>query len=187
VTVQTAHIRVVSQGEPDLRVVAAERVDLERYVDLLEELADWLETRGITQWPRGRVRRSSAYFADSIARQEVQLAFVGNELAGTLRFLMNDPIVWPEFTEPDAVYVYNLGVRRAWAGRELGGRLLDWAEHRAAGLGRRFVRLDCVPGNAFLRDYYERKGFIARGDVDAQYPDPVGLQRLRRYEKAVHA
>jgi ribosomal protein S18 acetylase RimI-like enzyme len=174
---QTAH----------LRVIAAERGDLDRYIDLLEELADWLETRGITQWPRGRVRRSAAYFAASIDRQEVQLAFVDDDLAGTLRLLMSDPIVWPEFIENDAVYVYNLGVRRTWAGRELGGRLLDWAGHRAASLGRRFVRLDCLPGNTFLHAYYERKGFVARGEVDAHYPDPVGLERLRRYEKAVQA
>jgi GNAT superfamily N-acetyltransferase len=171
----------------DLRVVPAERGDLDRYIDVLEELADWLEARGIKQWPRGRVRRSAAYFADSIARQEVQLAFVGDELAGTLRLLMSDPIVWPEFIQPDAVYVYNLGVRRRWAGLEMGGRLLDWAERRAAILGRRFVRLDCVPGNTFLREYYERKGFAARGEVDALYPDPVGLERLCRYEKAVEA
>jgi ribosomal protein S18 acetylase RimI-like enzyme len=174
---QTAH----------LRVVAAEPGDLDRYIDLLEELADWLETQGIRQWPRGRVRRSAAYFAHSIDRQEVQLAFVDDCLAGTLRLLMNDPVVWPEFPEGDAVYVYNLGVRRRWAGRALGDRLLDWAEHRAASLGRRFVRLDCMPDNAFLRGYYERKGFLARGDVDAHYPDPVGLERLRRYEKAVRA
>jgi ribosomal protein S18 acetylase RimI-like enzyme len=170
---------------PDLRVVAAERGDLDRYIDLLEELADWLETRGIRQWPRGRVRRSAAYFAESIDRQEVQLAFVGDDLAGTLRLLMSDPIVWPEFPERDAVYVYNLGVRRTWAGHELGGHLLDWAGHRAESLGRRFVRLDCLPGNTFLREYYERKGFVACGEVDAHYPYPVGLERLRRYEKAV--
>jgi ribosomal protein S18 acetylase RimI-like enzyme len=170
-----------------LRVVGAEPQDLHRYIDLLEELADWLETRGIRQWPRGRVRRSAAYFADSIARQEVQLAFLGGELAGTLRLLMRDPVVWPEFTADDAVYVYNLGVRRTWAGHELGRRLLAWAEQRAVSLGRRFVRLDCVPGNAFLRGYYEREGFIARGEVDAHYPDPVGVERLRRYEKAVPA
>ena len=169
------------------RIVAAERGDLDRYIDLLEELADWLETRGIRQWPRGRVRRSAAYFAGSIDRQEVQLAFIGDDLAGTLRLLMSDPIVWPEFTDDDAVYVYNLAVRRTWAGHELGGRLLDWAERRAESLGRRFVRLDCVPDNTFLREYYERKGFTARGEVDARYPDPVGVLRLRRYEKVVQA
>jgi len=177
VTLQTA----------DPRVVTAERSDLDRYIDLLEELADWLETQGIRQWPRGRVRRSAAYFAHSIDRGEVQLAFVDGCLAGTLRMLMHDPVVWPECAEGDAVYVYNLGVRRTWAGQQLGARLLDWAERQAASLGRRFVRLDCMPDNAFLRQYYERKGFIARGDVDAHYPDPVGLERLRRYEKAVQA
>jgi ribosomal protein S18 acetylase RimI-like enzyme len=170
-----------------LRVVPAQPDDLERYVDLLEELADWLESRGIRQWPRGRVRRSSAFFADSIARQEVQLALVGDELAGTLRLLMHDHIVWPEFVEDDAVYVYTLGVRRTFADRELGGRLLEWAERRAAELGRRYVRLDCMPDNTFLRGYYERKGFVARGEVDALYPEPVGLERLQRYEKAVGA
>ena len=174
-------------ARPTLRVVAAEAGDLDQYIDLLEELADWLEARGLKQWPRGRVRRSSAYFAGSIARQEVQLAFLGNELAGTLRLLMKDPIVWPEFPDDDAVYVYNLGVRRSWAGCDLGSRLLDWAARRALTLQRRFVRLDCKPDNPFLRRYYEHKGFIARGEVDAQYPDPVGLERLCRYEKAVDA
>ena len=173
------------RDEADLRVVTADRGDLDRYIDLLEELADWLDARGIRQWPRGRVRRSSAYFADSIARHEVHLAFIGDDLAGTLRLLMADPIVWPEFPEGEAVYVYNLGVRRAWAGRGLGSRLLDWAERRAASLGRRYVRLDCMPDSTFLRRYYECKGFVARGDVDAQYPDPVGLERLCRYERAV--
>ena len=171
----------------ELRVVAAERDDLRRYIDLLEELADWLESRGIRQSPRGRVALSSAYFAGSIARQEVHLAFMGGRLAGTLRVLMDDPIVWPEFTSGDAVYVYNLGVRRTWAGCGIGGRLLEWAASRATGLGRRFLRLDCRSDNAFLRRYYEEKGFIERGEVDAHYPDPVGLERLCRYEKTVEA
>ena len=170
----------------ELRVVTAERDDLGRYVDLLGELADWLESRGIKQWPRGRVNLSSMYFAGSITRQEVQLAFIGDELVGTLRLLMSDPIVWPEFKHADAVYVYNLGVRRTWAGQDLGGRLLDWAECRAASLKRLFVRLDCQHDNAFLRGYYERKGFIPRGEVDADYPHPVGRERLCRFEKAVH-
>ena len=172
-------------GSLQLRVVTADGGDLERYVDLLEELADWLESRGITQWPRGRVRRSSAYYAGSIARQEVHLAFVGDDLAGTLRVLMDDPIVWPEYPTGEAVYIYNLAVRRTWAGRSLGARLIDWAGQRAAALGRRFVRLDCVPTNAFLCDYYERLGFTARGDVDAHFPEPVGTARFRRYERAV--
>jgi ribosomal protein S18 acetylase RimI-like enzyme len=170
-----------------LCVVQATPPDLSRYIDLLEELADWLHSRGIDQWPRGRARSSPAYYGASIDKEEVHLAFDGDELAGALRLLMSDPIVWPEFAEADAVYVYNLAVRRAWTGRGLGRHLLDWAEQQAAALGRRYVRLDCFPGNTFLRRYYEDAGFIERGEVDAIYPEPVGLMHLRRYEKQVRS
>jgi len=168
-----------------LNVVPATPDDLPRYIDLLEELADWLHSRGIDQWPRGRARSSPGYYGTSIEKKEVHLASVGDELTGAVRLLMSDPIVWPEFPDGDAVYVYNLAVRRSWAGHGLGRRLLDWAEQQAADLGRQYVRLDCRAGNTTLHRYYEQAGFIARGEVDAIYPQPVGLERLQRFEKAV--
>jgi ribosomal protein S18 acetylase RimI-like enzyme len=114
----------------------------------------------------------------------VQLAFVGDELVGTLRLLLREPIVWPEVTEDDAVYVYNLAVKRTWTGHELGRRMLELANDRAVSLGRKCVRLDCVADNAFLRDYYTRAGFEERGEVAARFPAPVGTLQLRRYEKS---
>src|SRR5262245_9560189 len=108
-----------------LRIVAAQTDDLGRYLDLLEEVAAWLETRYIRQWPVGSFRLSADYYAESIKLEEVQLAFVGEELVGTLRLLLREPIVWPEVVEDDAVYVYNLAVRRTWADRWLGRRLLE--------------------------------------------------------------
>jgi ribosomal protein S18 acetylase RimI-like enzyme len=168
-----------------LRIVSAQPDDLGRYIDLLEEVADWLETRGVKQWHRGNFRLSADYFEDSIKREEVQLAFVGAELVGTFRLLLKEPIVWPEVVEDDAVYVYNLAVRRAWADHGLGGRMLDWAGDRAASLGRKWIRLDCIANNLFLRDYYVRAGFEERGEIEARFPSPVGTLRLRRFEKRV--
>jgi hypothetical protein len=114
-----------------LTIISAQSDDLERYLDLLEEVADWLETRGVRQWPRGNFRRSADYYAQSITQQEVQLAFIGDQLVGTLRVLLREPIVWPDVVEEDAVYVYNLAVRRSWAERGLGRRMLEWAGARA--------------------------------------------------------
>jgi ribosomal protein S18 acetylase RimI-like enzyme len=168
-----------------LTIVSARPDDLVRYLDLLEEVADWLERRGITQWPRGNFHRSRDYYAHSIAQHEVQLAFIGGELAGTVRILLREPIVWPEIVEDDAVYVYNLAVKRQWARAGLGGRLLDWTCARAAWLGRSYVRLDCVTGNDFLRDYYTRAGFKERGEIEARFPPPVGALRLQRFERRV--
>jgi GNAT superfamily N-acetyltransferase len=166
-------------------IVSAQSDDLGRYLDVLEEVANWLEMRGIRQWPRGSFRQSADYYASSIAHQEVQLAFIGDELVGTLRVLLREATVWPEVIEQDAIYVHNLAVRRAWAGLGLGSRMLDWAGARAASLGRKYVRLDCVTDNDFLRGYYARAGFEGRGEIEARFPAPVGTLRLRRYEKRV--
>ena len=115
------------------------------------------------------------------------LAFVGDALVGTLRLLLHEPIVWPEVTADDAVYVYSLAVDRAHADRRLGHRLLEWAEHRAGAIGRSYVRLDCVSDNDFLRRYYEQAGFADRGEILARFPDPVGALNLPCYEKRVQA
>lgn len=172
-------------GRLTLRIISAQPDDLPRYIDLLEEVADWLASRGIRQWRPGTFRLSVDFYAESIRLGEVQLAFCGDALVGTLRLLLEEPIVWPEVVEDDAVYLYNVAVRRTWADQQLGRRLLEWASHRASSLGRRCVRLDCVADNAFLRDYYTQAGFVDRGEIDAQYPAPVGALRLRRYEKKI--
>jgi GNAT superfamily N-acetyltransferase len=168
-----------------IQVTPAQSDDLDRYLDLLEEVADWLAKRGIKQWRPGSFRLSSDYYAESIKQGEVQLAFSGETLVGTLRLLLREPVVWPEITEDDGVYVYNLAVRRMWANHQLGRRLLEWVSHRASALGRRCVRLDCVADNTFLRRYYTDAGFADRGEIDAPFPAPVGTLRLRRYEKQV--
>jgi len=171
----------------ELRIVSAQGEDLGRYIDLLEEVADWLEIRGIKQWRPGNFRLSADYYAESIKQKEVQLAFVADELVGTLRLLLREPIVWPEVVEDDALYVHTLAVRRAWAKHWLGRRMLEWAGDRAASLGRRYVRLDCVANNRFLREYYGEAGFEERGEIEARFPAPVGTLRLLRYEKPVRA
>jgi ribosomal protein S18 acetylase RimI-like enzyme len=173
------------QPELPLRIVAAQADDLEAFLDLLEELADWLASRGIRQWPRGQFRASALFYAESIEQGEVQLAFLVDELVGAIRVIPREPIVWPEVADDDAVYVHNLAVRREWANYGLGRRLLAWAEDRAASAGKAYVRLDCISDNAVLRRYYLHAGFEDCGDIDAVFPEPVGTLRLRRYRKTV--
>jgi putative acetyltransferase len=170
-----------------LHIVRAGGDDLERYIEQLEEIAGWLEGRGIRQWQPGTFRRSRDYYAESIGRHEVQLAFVGNELVGSLRVVLRQPIVWPEIVDDDAVYVFNLAVARAWSDHGLGAQMLQWAAERARSLGRPYVRLDCMADNQVLAGYYARAGFDERGEIDAQYPAPVGTLRLKRYEKRARA
>ncbi len=52
-------------------------------------------------------------------------------------------------------------------------------------MGKVFVHLDCVTDNRFLPQYYAEAGFLARGEVEARYPDPFGTMRLQLWESRV--
>ena len=171
--------------DPGMNIIPAQENDLPRYIGLLEETAEWLESRGIQQWRAGNFRAAAGYYAESIRRQEVYLAFVGEELVGTLRVLLEDPIVWPDELMDDGIYLYSLAVRRTWSGKSLGGQMLRWAFTHAANAGKKFVRLDCVASNPFLAEYYVRAGFEERGEIEARFPSPVGMLRLKRYQRLV--
>jgi GNAT superfamily N-acetyltransferase len=166
-----------------LRIIQTEPGDFDRYIELLEEVAEWLAMRQIRQWSPGIFRTNAEYYAESIKMQEVYLAFLEGALAGTLRLLPEDPIVWPEVEDGEALYVYNLAVRRIHAGKRLGTRMLDWAAVQTLSAGRAFLRLDCFAHNDFLCRYYLGEGFEDRSVVDAPYPEPIGTLQLRRFEK----
>jgi ribosomal protein S18 acetylase RimI-like enzyme len=144
-----------------LEVRPAEPEDLDEIVEILSEAARWLLEQGIRQWPdpfpRDRV-------AALLERGSFYLARLDGEPVATFALLWSDPAFWGE-RPPDAGYVHAIAVRRAYAGRELGKRLLDWAEGRATESGREYLRLDCVTDNENLRAYYERLGFEPRGET----------------------
>ncbi len=99
-----------------------------------------------------------------MARGEVYLAKLGGEAVGTIILQWKDRIFWKEVS-PDAGYVHKFAIRRAYAGRHLGLKMLEWAARRASVAGKKFLRLDCMADNQRIRIYYEKAGFTHRGDI----------------------
>ena len=145
--------------ELDVRRAAPEDVDVA--VSILSEAARWLLERGIRQWPDPFPRDRIVALQE---RGELYVARLDGQTVATFAFLWSDPAFWGE-RPPDAGYVHALAVRRAYAGRGLGERLLDWADGQAGAAGREYLRLDCMSDNAILRTYYERFGFVPRGEA----------------------
>jgi len=168
-----------------LEITRAQTDDIERYLAFLELVAEWLSARGIEQWTPGNFWLSRDYYADSIQKGEVYLARESDQIIGTLRVLLSEPLVWHDVAADDGIYIYNLAVNRAQSGRNLGAYFLNWAGEYARAINRRYVRLDCVAGNAFLREYYMRHGFAERGEIGVTYPQPIGHMRLWRFERLV--
>jgi len=81
----------------------------------------WLLARGIDQWQPGEIpyswERGDDYF--------VFVLWHGEERAGTVTILWDDPVIWGEQSVP-AGYVHNLIVARRFGGQGLGLRLLQW-------------------------------------------------------------
>lgn len=146
---------------------------------LLEEAEAWLRQRGIPMWSPEEL--SPRALARAVAAGMHFVAEVDGEFAGTLRFQLRDPEFWPDLADGDGAFVHRLAVRRRFAGKGVGEALLDWAAHRAADLGREYLRLDCDSDRPRLRAFYERNGF--RHHSDRQ----VGPHHVARYERLVGA
>ena len=146
-------------------IVQAQPADIDAVLGLLEDAARWLVSRGIDQWRPGSFDRHD--FAARIERGEVYLALVGGQLAGTLTLQPSDPLFWPDASD-DALYLHKLVVHRAYAGRGLGQRLLQWAERTTAAAGKRYLRLDSKAESAAMRAYYEGAGFSYRRDLSGR-------------------
>lgn len=148
--------------------------DIESVSSILLEAADWLRERQIPMWRADELSRER--IAADVDAGYFFLARCGTEVAGTIKFQWQDALFWPDTPAEEAAFVHRLAVRRAFAGGEFSALLLRWAATRAAGAGRRFLRLDCEASRPRLRAVYERFGF--RHHSDRQ----VGPYFVSRYE-----
>ena len=172
-----------SESDPlGLRIVPATPSDVDMVIDLLEEGARWLQAMGIEQWPVGVFSALHDLLTKHVAVGEVFLGVQADFVVATIRLQWSDHEMWPE-DEGEAGYVHGLAVRRAWAGRGIGRRMLRWAEATVKQEGKRYLRLDCVAHNERLVRYYLEAGFEPRGQVESHWGEHATLHR--RFEKRV--
>ena len=137
--------------------------DASEVLDVLDEACRWLRSRGVRQWPE---KFELAWIEPALTRGETWLAFSTGRAIATITVSWSDQ-AW-EHDDGDAGFVHRLAVRRSATG--LGGRLVDWAKTHCRDADRRYLRLDCVSTNAVLRRYYERQGFVHKGEATVLGP-----------------
>ncbi|MBO4210141.1 GNAT family N-acetyltransferase [Micromonospora echinofusca] len=136
--------------------------DAPHVLRLLDDATAWLVARGRTgQWgtePASTDPRRVAQAQEYAASGGLYLAVLGDRPVGALVVGATVEYV-PPVDEPE-LFVRLLVTDRAYAGRDIGGRLLAYAAEltRAAGIG--LLRVDCYAGDdgALVR-WYERAGF----------------------------
>jgi GNAT superfamily N-acetyltransferase len=147
----------------EISVRQATSTDTKTVSDILLEAAAWLRQRNMSMW------RDNELIPEVIAADVANgLFFVGKyngELAGVIKFQLEDKKIWPDVPDGESAFVHRLAVRRRFAGGEVSHRLLCWAVDRAHNLKRHFVRLDCEASRPKLRAIYKRFGFQHHSDL----------------------
>ncbi|KIQ62687.1 GNAT family acetyltransferase [Kitasatospora griseola] len=136
----------------------ATAADLEHLLAFRQEAAAWLSALGSDQWSRPY---PADKLLDTIEADTVFMLWDASEIVGTITLTPDaEDGLWTEaeLSEP-ARYVNKLTVSRAYAGRDIGGRLLNWAGTRAASEGAKWLRLDAWTANERLQQYYVDHGF----------------------------
>ena len=163
-----------------LLIRQATSVDADAIVQILAEASRWVEKLdGTTMWVEGELEEEGIK-AEAGANMFV-VAEIDGQIAGALRFQLEDRLFWPDLDVADSAFVHRLAVRRAFAGQGVSTALLEWAIDRARTLDRRFLRLDCDAERARLRAFYERCGFRLHSyrQVGSYYVSRYELQILQ--------
>jgi GNAT superfamily N-acetyltransferase len=156
-----------------LRIVPATPDDLPTLLAILDEAAAWLHSIGVTeQWPASFSASPQwvAFYESFIAQGKVFLARIDGQPSGS--YVLDGPPhrdgthrVWPGGSD-GALMLYQLAVRRKYAGKGVATQMLDWAVGHARRSGLQELRLDCWAGNERLKRYYSDAGFTALSDIE---------------------
>lgn len=148
--------------------------DTETISSILSEAAQWLEQNGTPMWKGDEL--TLARIAGDVANGLFYVAECDGEIAGTIKFQLEDTLFWPDVSQAESAFVHRLAVHRRFAGGVVSSAMLNWAVERARALGRRYLRLDCEASRTRLRKVYEQFGFRHHSDRH------VGPYFVSRYE-----
>jgi GNAT superfamily N-acetyltransferase len=158
----------------------ADRSEVDAVAAILEDAGRFVASLGVQAWPLGTFVDPAGWgrrpLVEALESGGLFLAKVGPEAAATVSLFDVDERFWPGAAR-DALYIHKLAVARRFAGLGLGAAMVEWSAVRARAGGKRFLRLDCPQDDPPLRRYYERAGFLHRGDLTA------GTFRASLYER----
>jgi GNAT superfamily N-acetyltransferase len=151
-------------GKENFELRLAKVEDLERVLGLLVNAAEWLKTKGVSQWDYyiKNLEGNTQEVLDSIEVGATYILELGDEAIASVT-LENTPNEWDsdiwgkDVNKEGVVYLHRLVVHRDYSGKGVGSGLLDWAEEYVKSIDKSYIRFDCVGSNEGLNNYYQRR------------------------------
>lgn len=175
---------------PDMIVRFAEDIDLDKAVEMYDEIIDDTEGKAESpKWTKG-IYPEREYLCNAIRNRELIIALDGDDIAGGIIFNHKcapgyEDAPWAVEAAPDEVYtIHTLGVRPGYQHRGIASLLSEAVIEEAGKRGAKAVRLDVIEGNTPSILLYEKLGFINHGKHPLQY-DSVSVTEFTLMEKVL--
>ncbi|WP_036745877.1 GNAT family N-acetyltransferase [Paenibacillus sp. UNC451MF] len=146
--------------------------DTEAIMALLLEIAEWLRSKGSSQWKGLLEGYDSHDTANAIQRGDVFICKFEEDVAGSV-MLIQKPSDWDcnlwgskAHREDQAIYLHRLAVKRKYANTGLGKAILQWCDSGIRFEGKTVVRLDCIASSLQLNNFYSHNGYFYMGEKD---------------------
>jgi len=151
-------------------VERAEPEDTTAIMRLLVNTAEWLLSKGSTQWNAILRGEDSHNTPEAINRGEVYVFKNDQDLVGMV-ILLDEPNAWDRHLwgeragDGTAIYLHRLAINRKYAGKDVGKQIMRWAESAVPEqLQKRLIRLDCLSSIPALNEFYRKLDYDFVGD-----------------------
>lgn len=168
---------------PHPPVVQARPEHAQGIIDLRDQLATWMLSKGVDQWHTGE------FTMDHIMREihngewwVMQDPRDHAQVLASVRVIWEDLEVWGPQEIPSG-YVHGVAVNRSLAGTGAGPELVAAAERVTAASGRKMIRLDCENSNPVLKRFYQGLGYTPLGVSTFQVPPDYRSVTVLLHEK----
>lgn len=147
-----------------IAIVTAEPSDFAAVFELYDKAIEFQKTVFDKQW--------LGFDADLVNREisEGRLWKIldGGDVACIYSLAYEDPIIWGEGSDIEAMYIHRIVTNPEFRGRGYVRKIVDWAREHAAEKGLRYIRMDTWADNLKLKEYYVGCGFEWKGTVSPE-------------------
>ena len=158
-----------------MKVLIATAKDISTITDLLNQTAELLHAKNLTQWGE---KFPQADIQNEIAKRRVYQVVSFGKIVAVFSLRDSDYFWHTTDLNPACVYFYRFALAKHKIGKNIGSVVYRAIEKFIVlGLGKSVIRLDCWAGNTFLKKFYESHQFIHQGDF------PESDYQISLYEK----
>ncbi|MFW5436139.1 GNAT family N-acetyltransferase [Paenibacillus apiarius] len=157
----------------DIAAAQAAPEDTGAVRSLLVQTAEWLRSRGSSQWSGLLDGVDTHNTTGAIENGNVFIFKQGAQIAGIVMLLRQpsewDCALWGDEGHDSSIYVHRLAIHRDYAGKRIGAAIMNWVEHGISFPGKDRIRLDCIASNATLNAFYQSMGYEYKGNHTSGY------------------